>query len=247
MKTKISLLVGTMLLSAASSRADVLKFKQGGGVQGVLVSANSGEIVLMSVDGVEKTYPLHLVSGIDFAPLPPPRPPNPPPSQGAVITIPAGTQITVRTVDAIDGKTAQAGARYRASIDDPVGIGSQTVIPRGANCTLEVVSIQSGQEMALRLRDINVAGKMYSTSTSYADVDATGTSKSKSAAKRGIGLGALGAGIGALAGGGKGAAIGAVAGGGLGAVSAAGAKGKQLNVPTETRLIFSLQAPLPMN
>jgi hypothetical protein len=60
-------------------------------------------------------------------------------------------------------------------------------------------------------------------------------------------LGALGAGIGALAGGGKGAAIGAVAGGTVGAVSAAGAKGKQLNVPTETRLIFSLAAPLPMN
>jgi hypothetical protein len=56
----------------------------------------------------------------------------------------------------------------------------------------------------------------------------------------------LGAGIGALAGGGKGAEAGAAAGAGVGAVSAVGAKGKQINVPTETRLIFALSAPLPM-
>ena len=165
----------------------------------------------------------------------------------AAITIPAGTQITVRMIDAVDGKTATAGATYRASIDDPVGVGSQTAIARGVNCTVEVVTVQSGKDMALRLKAINIAGKSYSTSTEYATVDATGTSKKKSAVKRGVGLGALGAGIGAIAGGGQGAAIGAVVGGSVGAVSAAGAKGKQLNVPSESRLIFALKAPLPLN
>jgi hypothetical protein len=101
--------------------------------------------------------------------------------------------------------------------------------------------------MALRLRDFNVGGKSYSLSTEYAQVAATGTSKKKKAARRGVGLGALGAGIGAIAGGGSGAAIGAVVGGTVGAVSAAGSKGKQLNVPTETRLIFALKAPVPLN
>jgi hypothetical protein len=246
MKGKITFVVAAMLLAAALARADVLKFKQGPGVQGVLVSANSNEIVFMGVDGAENTYPVSAVARIDFAPLPPPpAPPNLPAS--AALTIPAGTQITVRTLDAIDGKTAKPGGRYRATIDDPVGVGSQVAIPRGANCTIEIVSLKSGQEMELRLREINLAGKAYSVSTQFAQVDATGTSKSKSAAKRGVGLGALGAGIGALAGGGKGAAIGALAGGSVGAISAVGAKGKQLNVPSETRLIFSLQAPLPVN
>jgi AbrB family looped-hinge helix DNA binding protein len=143
--------------------------------------------------------------------------------------------------------TAKPGMRYRASIDDPVMVGSQTAIPRGANCTLEVVSLQQGSEMALRLREINVEGKAYSTSTQYADVAAQGTSKSKKAVRRGVGLGAIGAGIGAIAGGGSGAAIGAAVGGGVGAVSGAAAKGKQINVATETRLIFALSAPLPMN
>jgi hypothetical protein len=245
MKTKIHLLIGTMLL-AALSRADILKLKQGGGLQGVLVSANSSEIVFMGVGGAEQSYPVSAVASIDFAPLPPPPAPRPAYAP-AVLTIPAGTQIIVRMIDAIDGKTAKNGATYRATIDEPVGIGSHVAIPPGANCSVEVVSLQSGQEMQLRLREINIAGRVYRTSTEYAQVDATGTSKNKSAAKRGIGLGALGAGIGALAGGGKGAAIGALVGGGVGAVSAVGAKGKQLSVPSETRLIFALKAPLPMN
>lgn len=249
MKTAIIPLIGAILITAGVSNADVLRLKQGGAVQGVLVTANSREIVFMLPNGAEKIYPAGTVAGVDFAPLPPPPAPIPVPAppSGTVLTIPPGTQITVRMIDAIDGKTAQPGARYRASIDDPVGVGGQTAIPRGANCIVEVVGLQSGQGMALRLRQINVAGKAYSTSTEYADVRATGTSKKKSAVKRGVGLGALGAGIGALAGGGKGAEIGAAAGGTVGAVSAAGAKGKQINVPTETRLIFALKAPLPMN
>lgn len=163
------------------------------------------------------------------------------------VVIPAGTQVVVRTLDAIDGKTARPGARYRATIDEPVAVGSQAVILRGAPCTLEVVSIESGQEMAVRLREVIVDGKAYSFSTDFPQVQAQGTSKSASAVKRGVGLGALGAGIGALAGGGKGAAIGAAIGGGVGVTSAVGAKGKQINLPTESRLIFSLKAPVPMN
>ena len=227
MKTTINLLLGVILIAAGAANADVLKLKHGGGRQGLIISADSQEIVFMSVDGTQKAYPISAVSGIDFAPLPPPPAPAPPLPPAGVVTIPTGTQITVRTIDAIDGKTAQPGARYRASIDDPVAVGSQSVIPRGTACTLEVVTLKEGDGMALRLREINIAGKAYSTSTAYADIAAEGTSKTKKAVRRGIGLGALGAGI--------------------GAISAAGAKGKQINLPSETRLIFSLQAPLPMN
>ncbi len=168
------------------------------------------------------------------------------PPASAEITIPAGTQIIVRTIDPIDGNTAKAGTRFRASIDDAVLVGSETAIPRGAAATLEVVSIEKGKEMALRLREVNIDGKAYGLSTEFSDVDAKGTSKTKKAVRRGVGLGAIGAGIGALAGGGSGAAIGAVVGGGVGAISAAGSKGKQINVPSETRLIFALKAAVPM-
>jgi hypothetical protein len=238
--------------------------KQGDVVQGLLVTANSREVIFMFPNGVQQSYPVGMVLGIDFAPLvrptpppapalpptPPPttipQPPLPKPAPGAVVTIPAGTQVSVRMLDSIDGKTAQPGSRYRATVDDPVSIGSQPVIPRGANCVVEVVSQRAGEGMALRLRQIAVAGKNYSTSTEYAEIGATGTSKKRSALRRGVGLGALGAGIGAAAGGSEGAEI-AAAGAGVGAASAAGAKGKQISVPTETRLIFRLTAPLPLN
>ncbi len=167
-------------------------------------------------------------------------------ARAAAITIPAGTQITVRTIDAISGKTATPGAQYQASVDEPVLVGSEVAIPAGAGCTIEVVSVQSGEGMALRLRQIEVGGKVFGTSTEFASVAAQGTSKKKKAARRGVGLGALGAGIGAIAGGGTGAAIGAAVGGGAGAATAIGAQGKQLDVPSETRLIFALTAPLPM-
>ncbi len=236
-----------VLVLVMGLQADVLKLKSGASVQGTLISANSREIVFLGADGAQKSYSINNVSSLTFAP--PAANASKPAAQpaAAVVTVPTGTQITVRTIDAIEGKTAKAGARYRASVDDPVMIGSKTAIPRGANCTLEVVDLQQGQGMALRLRDINVGGKAYGTSTEYAQVDATGTSKKKKAVRRGVGLGAIGAGIGAIAGGGTGAAIGAAVGGGVGAVSAAAAKGKEINVPTETRLIFALKAPVPLN
>ncbi|MCC7154035.1 MAG: hypothetical protein IT161_05630 [Bryobacterales bacterium] len=165
----------------------------------------------------------------------------------SVLTIPAGTQISVRLIDAIDGKTAKDGMRYRASIDDPVAVGSQMAFPKGSPCTVEVVSVENGKGMALRLHDVSANGKVYSTSTEYANVDAKGTSKKKKGFRRGVGLGAAGAGIGALAGGGEGAAIGAVVGAGVGAISAAASKGKELKVPSESRLIFALKAPVPLN
>ena len=58
------------------------------------------------------------------------------------------------------------------------------------------------------------------------------------------GAAALGAIIGALAGGGKGAAIGAVSGGAAGTAVQLVTKGQHVKVPSETRLTFTLQHPL---
>jgi hypothetical protein len=255
MKQKAFYLILMMAAMVSVLRADILKMKDGPAVQGTLINANSREIVFLGADGKQTTYSIGDVIGIEFALLPiaAPTPAVPaaaePPAAvaAAVMTVPAGTRIAVRMLDSIDGKTAKAGMRYRASIDDPVAVGSQVAFPKNTTCTVEVVTVKAGDEMALRLREVNIGGKAYSTSTDDATVEATGTSKKKSAVKRGVGLGALGAGIGAIAGGGSGAAIGAAVGGGVGAASAAGAKGKQLDVPSETRLLFSLQAPVPLN
>ena len=54
----------------------------------------------------------------------------------------------------------------------------------------------------------------------------------------------IGAAIGAIAGGGKGAAIGAGVGGGGATAVQVLTKGEKLNIPSETKLEFTLRSPL---
>lgn len=163
------------------------------------------------------------------------------------VVVPADTMINVRLIDNIDSTKTGPGERFRASIDDPVVVGDRVVIPRGADCTVQVVQVQENKQLAIKLYDITVKGKPYDVAANYAQLEAQGTSKTKKGVRRGAVLGGLGAAIGGIAGGGTGAAIGAISGVGLGAVSGAMAKGKTLNVPAETRLTFQLVAPLPLS
>ena len=253
MLTRNTILTAALWLSVSQSvTADLLRLKSGSGVQGTLISADANGIRFETVRGETRTYRIADVDGVDFAPLPPPPPPPAPSNVSAAaaapsVVVPAGTEITVRTIDSIQGSATGAGQRYKASIDDPIVVNNQVVIPRGTNCTIEVVALESGKDVQLRLYDVSVGGKSYATASDFAVVKAEGTSKKRKAARRGVGLGALGAGIGAIAGGGEAAAIGAVVGGSVGAVSAAGAKGKQIDVAPETLLSFKLKSPLPLN
>ncbi len=158
------LLIGTLAPAVVSSRADVLNFKQGGGMPGILVSADANDVVSIGATGGPHSYPRSALTGIDFSTQPPTEPVAP----QTILTIPAGAQIAVRMIDAINGATAVAGALYRAGIDDTIGVGSLIAVSPEAICTIEAVSVQSGKELALRLKAIDVGGKSYSTSTNYA-------------------------------------------------------------------------------
>ncbi len=165
-------------------------------------------------------------------------------------TIPSGTTITVRMIDSIDTDVTGAGERFRASIDDPVYVDGQVIIPRNADATVQVTRVeQSGKisgsdEISLKLYDVTINGKPYEVATEYAQVK--GDSQGKKTAKTTAVTTGLGAALGAIFGGGKGAAIGAGAGAATG-VAVSAARGKTLRIPSETRLDFELRAPLPVN
>jgi len=76
------------------------------------------------------------------------------------------------------------------------------------------------------------------------EVSQTSSSRTGRSAKTIGGVAALGAIIGAIAGGGKGAAIGAASGAGAGTAIQVMTKGQRVKIPSETRLTFTLQNPV---
>jgi len=176
----------------------------------------------------------------------PSTPPPPPPPKR--VTIPSGTTLAVRLVDTIDSETSQQGQTFHATLDTPLAVDGDVVIPSGYDVEGHLVEVKSagkfaGQSVvALQLDRISSGGKYYSLQTDQ--YRRQGSSRGKNtAAKVGAGAG-IGAIIGAIAGGGKGAAIGAAAGGGLGGGVQAATKGQQIKLPSETVLNFTLQAPV---
>jgi hypothetical protein len=166
-------------------------------------------------------------------------------------TIPAGTQVTVRTDTAIkaDADTTNGTRMYSATVSEDVMDDSGNVlIPRGSPAQLAAIK-SSDSNLTLDLRSVSVRGRRYTVEAG--DVAAPGAKnggigKNKRTGEY-VGGGALaGTIIGAIAGGGKGAAIGALAGGAAGAGAQVLTRGKKLNVPAETNLKFRLEEPLTL-
>lgn len=161
--------------------------------------------------------------------------------------VPSGTEIAVRTNEAIDSKTASEGKTYSAVIErDVVGENGTTVIPKGSNADL-IIRRASNSDLVLDLKSVTVGGKRYQVTSS--DVERTaknrqGIGKNKRTAEMVGGGAVLGTLLGAIAGGGKGAAIGAVAGGAAGGTAQVLTRGKEVRVPAESVLTFRLESPL---
>ncbi len=71
---------------------------------------------------------------------------TPPPPQK--VTIPAGTQLTIRLNDPLDSEKNQVGDAFHASLGAPIVIDDQTVIPTGADVTGRVAAVQSAGRFA---------------------------------------------------------------------------------------------------
>jgi hypothetical protein len=201
----------------------------------------------VSEEPVAETTPAPAPAAAPVANNTPPPPPPPPPAPKKV-TIPSGTTLAVRLVDAIDSERNQAGQTFHATLDSPLAVEGETAIPAGYDVEGHIVDLKSAGKFAgqslvvLQLDRIAVGGKYYNIQTDQ--FKKQGSSRGKNTAEK-VGAGAaIGGIIGALAGGGKGAAIGAAAGGGLGGGVQAATKGQQIKLASETVLNFTLQGPV---
>ncbi|HLI62519.1 MAG TPA: BON domain-containing protein [Terriglobales bacterium] len=173
----------------------------------------------------------------------PPAPPLPPPPPQKV-TIPAGTQLSVRLNDPLDSERNKVGDSFHGSLSAPIVIDGETVIPQGADVVGRVANVQSAGRFAgsslltLELTSLSVNGRTYNIQTNQWSRQGKGEGKS-TATKVGVGA-AAGAILGGLIGGGKGAAIGAASGAGAGTGVAAAKKGEQIKLAPEAVLNFQI-------
>ena len=164
------------------------------------------------------------------------------------IIVPAGTTLTVRLSQAVGSKISQAGQSFSGTVAHAVVIGGKTAIPAGTPVSGTVVDAKplgrfaGGASLSLKLSSINLHGSEREIQTS-ADTQ-TAKGKGKRTAVLAGGGAAVGALIGGLAGGGKGAGIGALAGGGAGTGGAAFTGNKDIVLPAESVLSFTLEQPL---
>jgi len=166
------------------------------------------------------------------------------------VTVPTGTRITVRTIDAIDSDKNRVGDKFTASLEQPLYVNDVLVAPKGADVygrldeAKEAGHIEGRSQLKLSLTGIMINGQVVPITTG--DYEVAGKSRGSNTAKKVGGGAAVGAVIGAIVGGGKGAAVGAGVGAGAGTAVQVMTKGEQVHVPSETLLEFSIDQPVSM-
>ena len=167
------------------------------------------------------------------------------------MVVPEGTEIVVRTNEAIDSTTANEGQSFSGTVQNAVlSADGETLIPKGSDVSLVVRRLSTGgttgsPEVALGLDSINIQGQRYFvTSETVERGNDQGIGKNRRTGKFVGGGAVLGTLLGAIAGGGKGAAIGAVAGAAAGGTAQVLTKGKEVKIPAETTLRFRIDQPL---
>ena len=252
-------------IAALVVRADSLRLRDGVTVHGTLLGADSRELRFLTEEGEIQTYQIGNVNSVVFAPSAESAPEEPAApeikaprirsSDGNISTdatpedfvVPGGTILTVRLIDAIDSDENEPGEIFHASLANDLIVDNNLLAPRGADATVRLVAVEQAgkfrgrEEVSMVLRDITVNGKIYPVETGFASV--AGGSRGKQSAKVIGGTTAVGAIIGAIAGGGKGAAIGAASGAGAGTAIQV-IRGSDVKVPSESLLDFTLAEPV---
>jgi hypothetical protein len=200
---------------------------------------------IAGVDDQTTTEPEAAATAAPTAPPPPVEKPKPQP-----LVVPAGTVLTVRTSQALSSKSSQTGQAFLATLAQPVSVNGRSALTAGSTVSGTVVTakakgkVKGEGQLDLSLTSISVGGHTYHIQTGVLSSTVKGKGK-RTAATTGGGA-AGGALIGGIAGGGTGAAIGAGVGAAAGFIGGTFTGNKQVEVPAESALSFTLTQPLTL-
>jgi hypothetical protein len=158
------------------------------------------------------------------------------------LEIPASTTIQVRMIDKLSSEQNQVGDTFHGTLDEPIEVNRREIYPKGADVIGRVTDVHATGRLSepgeLDLVLNTISSGNIAASIHVEPLVIKGESHTKSNVTK-IGAGAaLGAVIGAIAGGGKGAAIGTVAGGAAGTGAAAATGKRPALVESEAVLTF---------
>jgi hypothetical protein len=166
---------------------------------------------------------------------------------GMQVTIPPGSVLQVRINRGIDSQHIKPGTPFDGTMMNDVVAGGAVAIPRGTPVQGVVVdskktgALKGEGELSLQVNSVTLGGQVYPVST---DVwQRTGPDKTASTVNHAIGLGILGAVVGAVADGGKGAAIGAGVGAGAGVATSAASPHGEIIIRPESVVTFRTAQP----
>ena len=157
-------------------------------------------------------------------------------------TVPSGAHVSVTISQQISAKTANVGDAFSGELSSALTTsGGKTVFPRGTPVEGTVVAAKGrgrfkGEgDLAIQVSSI---GGHSATTSAYLKQEKGKGKRTAGIIGGGTGVGAL---IGGLAGGGKGALIGGLAGAGAGTAGAALTGNKDIVIPAESVVSFTLQ------
>lgn len=264
--------------TAATGPHATLSLRDGTAYTGTVIASSPTEVTVAGDDKTTRTFQMKDVKSIDYdTPAPQTAAAPPPPSQAGPSSPPAagpssqaeppasppyhpassfelfpGTEMVIRTGEAIDSARAVEDQTFDATVArDVLDSSGAVVVPRGANAHLVIRSASRGgrfrgtSDLVVDLQSVLVDGRRYEIEAAGVERRGKqGIGKNKRTAEYTGGGALIGAIIGAIAGHGKGAAIGALSGAAAGAATQVLTRGRTIRIPAETLLTFRLDQPL---
>ena len=136
-----------LCVAAVAARADSLELKNGSLINGKFMGGTQTSISFQVGSSVQ-SYDVADIRSLRFGSEAqgasssiPSKQPSAPSSMekdevaktSSSVTIPAGTRISVRTIDSIDSTKNHVGYRFQASLEEALWVDGRMVVPKGAD------------------------------------------------------------------------------------------------------------------